>query len=152
MLICTKGVWGRGNAQTWSNLAVLRGPHAAGLENWHDDWCVVMRFRGAVAGAVDAVWDARRQLLARWEPFVGTQRPFALHRDEKMHAPVCTLLQSFRPTPPGASSRMYFSQASRSIVSIVHGSVAPCGPQQRPGYSSGFTIEARDLCIGWLDI
>ena len=80
MLICTKRVWGRGNARTWSNLAVLRGPHAAGLENWHDEWCVVMRFRGAVAGAVDAVWAARRQL------FLGTLGAVLAHA-EAVRAP-----------------------------------------------------------------
>ena len=42
---------------------------------------VVMRFRGAVSGAVAAVWDARRQFCRHvGKPFLGTRRPFVLRR------------------------------------------------------------------------
>ena len=59
-----------------------------------------MRFRGAVSGAVEAVWDARRQLLGTLEAVLGhveAGRARLLH--EKMHAPACTLFRSFRPPP-----------------------------------------------------
>ena len=34
LLICTKGVWGRGNPQKWSSLAVFRGPDPAAGGFW----------------------------------------------------------------------------------------------------------------------
>ena len=34
LLICTRGVWGRGNPQKWSNLAVFRGPDPAAGGFW----------------------------------------------------------------------------------------------------------------------
>ena len=75
------GVWGSGEPQKWSNLA--------GLENRHEEGSVAMRFRGAVSVAMEAVWDARRQLFKHIEAFLGhaeaTRAP-PLH--EKMHAPV----------------------------------------------------------------
>ena len=37
------------------------GGHPVGLENRHDEGSVLMRFRGAVSGAVEAVWDGRWQ-------------------------------------------------------------------------------------------
>ena len=41
---------------------------------------------------------------ARWKPFLGARRPFALRRFmKKMHVLVCTLLESFCPLPAGAS-------------------------------------------------
>ena len=104
------GVWG-GRAQKWSNLAAFRGPdpmaggfsggHPTGLENWHDERSILMRFRGAVSGAVQAVWDGTWQFFqARWKPFLGTRRPFALRlfvkKCTRQHAP---LLLSFRPPP-----------------------------------------------------
>ena len=64
LLIRAKGVCRRGNHQNWSNLAVFR-------ENRHDEGSVVMRFRGAVSGAVQAVWDARRQLLGMLAAVLG---------------------------------------------------------------------------------
>ena len=66
-----------------------------GLRNKHDEGSVLL-FRGAISGAVEA---GARQMAAffgsflDW-PFLGTP---PLH--EKMHAPVCTLLLSFRPLP-----------------------------------------------------
>ena len=86
LLICTKGVGVR-KAQKWSNLAVFRGPDPtaggfwggllSGLENRGHEGSVYVRFRGAVLGA------AGRQMAgswARWKPFLGTRRPFALRR------------------------------------------------------------------------
>ena len=43
-----------------------------GLENRHDEGFLVMRFRGAISGAVEAVWDDRRQLfLGKLEAVLG---------------------------------------------------------------------------------
>ena len=60
-------------AQKWPNLAALGGPDptAGGfsggvlvrLGNGGDKGSVSMRFRGAVSGAVEAVWDARWQVF-----------------------------------------------------------------------------------------
>ena len=60
-------------AQKWSNLTVFRGPNPtaggfsggllSGLENGVDEGSVSMRFRGAVSGAVEVVWDARWQVF-----------------------------------------------------------------------------------------
>ena len=60
-------------AQKWSNLAVFHGPDPTaggfsggvlvGRENMGDEGSVSMRFRGAVSGAVEAVWDARWQVF-----------------------------------------------------------------------------------------
>ena len=60
-------------AQKWLNLAVFRrldptaggfsGGLFSGLENRGDEGSVSMRFRGAVSGAEEAVWDARWQVF-----------------------------------------------------------------------------------------
>ena len=62
----------------------------AGLENTHDEGSVSMRFWDVVARAMEAVWDARRQLFGTLEAVLGhaeAGRAPLLH--EKMHAPVC---------------------------------------------------------------
>ena len=68
LLICAKGVWGKGKTPKRSNLA-FRSPDPtagglapAGLQNRHDEGSVLMRFRGAASGAVEAVWDGRWQI------------------------------------------------------------------------------------------
>ena len=55
-------------AQKWSNLAVpaaggFWGGLLSGLENRGHEGSVYVRFRGAVSGAAEAVWDARWQVL-----------------------------------------------------------------------------------------
>ena len=39
------------------------GGQRAGLKNRHDEGSVLLRVRGAVPGAVEAIWDASRQLF-----------------------------------------------------------------------------------------
>ena len=59
---------------------------------------------GAVLGAVEAVWDADGRFLGALEAVLGrTEDVRAPPLHEKMHVLVCTLLESFRPLPVGAS-------------------------------------------------
>ena len=103
---------GRGNKFGRVSRASLMG-----LENRPDEGSVVMRFWGAVSGAVEAVWGS----------FFGTSEAVLGHAEavcapplhENMHAPVCTLLLSFRlPSPPPgwaqvASLQIYREQSSQ---------------------------------------
>ena len=60
-------------AQKWSNLAMFCGPDPTaggfsggvlvGLENRNEEGSVSMQFRGALSGAVEAVWDAGWQVF-----------------------------------------------------------------------------------------
>ena len=68
-----------------------------GLENRPDEGSVVMRFWGAVSGAVEAVSGS---FLGTSEAVLGhAEAVCALPLHENMHAPVCTLLLSFRLPP-----------------------------------------------------
>ena len=89
MLICTKGVWAREGKLPkivkfgcFCMRARSHGRRVFGvrLENRHDEGFLVKRFRGAISGAVEAVWDARRQLfLGKLEAVLG--------HAEAIHAP-----------------------------------------------------------------
>ena len=98
--MCTKGVWMRGNHQKWSIVAGgFSGGQPVGLEprQGHDEGSVLMRFRGAISGAVEAVWDARQHAETGRAPLLR----------EKMHKSVCALFLSFvrlRPPPSVGAS------------------------------------------------
>ena len=98
-------MWGRESHQQWLNFAVFRGPDptAGGLsggvgpETRHYEGSVLMRFRAAVSGALEAVLEA-------------VLGPVALRCFmEKMHAPVCALFLSFRPPWAQVSIRFMVS-------------------------------------------
>ena len=114
LLICTKGVWGRGNPEKWSNLAVFRGPDPAAGWFWGG---LLSRLETGVTGSL-FMSGVGVPFRVPWRPFgtpdgrfLGTLeavlgraeavRAPPLH--EKMHVLVCTLLESFRPLPVGAS-------------------------------------------------
>ena len=103
LLICTKGLWGRGKAQKWSNLDMFRGPdptgHPASLENRHDEGSVLMRFRGAVSGG-GRLGRQMADILGTLEAVLG--RPFALRLFmKKCTRQYATLLLGFRPPSRG---------------------------------------------------
>ena len=73
-----------------------------GLENRHDEGSVSI---DAVSGARGGRWGCQGRLLGTLEAVLGhgeAVRAPPLH--QKMHALVCTLLESFRPPPPPAGA------------------------------------------------
>ena len=126
---------GCGGGETTNNCQILpsfagQTPRQEGFleASPHEEGPVLMRFRGTVSGAVEAVWDARRQLFRH----IGSGRSWARGGRPRSTASLKNACASLRPVsklscPPAGTSKTATHSLGIQVANVGNIYVL-CGP------------------------